>query len=151
MVHQTIEKNSKRLPLLLLCGLLLFVIGQAQAVADVAVIANKSLGVDSISAKEAKKIWLSKTKSMGGTTLKLADLPPGNGARNHFYSKVVKKSESKLKAYWAKIAFSGKGTPPKTFAADAEVVNWVAATPGAVGYVDSGATDGSVKVLMISK
>jgi len=151
MVHQMIERASRRLPLLLLCGSFLFALGQPLAVADVAVIANKSLGVDSISAKEAKRVWLGKTKSLGGSSIKLADLPPGNGSRDHFYRTVVKKSEKKLKAYWAKIAFSGKGTPPKPFGSDGEVVSWVASTPGAVGYVDSGAIDDSVKVLMISK
>ncbi len=122
-----------------------------QAFADVAVVANKGIGVDSITAKEAKKVWLGKSKSLAGTGVKLADLLPGNASRDHFYSTVVKKSEKKLKAYWAKIVFAGKGTPPKAFASDAEVISWVASTPGAVGYVDSAAADDSVKVLMISK
>ncbi len=130
---------------------LVFLVATGQVVADVAVVANKAIGVDSITAKEAKKVWLGKIKSLGGTSLKLADLPKGNGSRDHFYTAVVKKSESKLKAYWAKIVFAGKGTPPKTFASDAEVISWVVSTPGAVGYVESSAADDSVKVLMISK
>lgn len=119
--------------------------------AEVAVIANKDVGVDSITAKEAKKIWLGKTKTLGGTKIKPSDLPIGNASREFFYSKVVKKNEKKLKAYWAKIVFAGKGLPPKELASDAEVLSWVAKTPGAVGYVDGAAADSTVKVLMISQ
>ena len=129
----------------------LFFLMAGQVFADVAVIANKGISVDSISAKEAKKLWLGKSKSLGGTNVKLADLKPGDASREQFYSNVVKKSGKKLKAYWAKIVFSGKGTPPKPFASDADVIGWVAKTPGALGYVDSGAADDSVKVLLIAK
>lgn len=154
MQNHKIDKNrvNTRLPLLLV--LFLFwggLFGSAQAVADIVVIANKSLGVGSISVKEAKRVWLGKIKKLGGISLKLADLPKGNGSRDHFYSKVVKKSEKKLKFYWAKIVFAGKGVPPKILDSDADVISWVASTPGAVGYVDSAIADDSVKVLMVSK
>ncbi|NOY63240.1 MAG: phosphate ABC transporter substrate-binding protein [Gammaproteobacteria bacterium] len=145
-----IKKNRRLIAAVIVLSLLFMVI-TGQAVADVAVVANKGIGVDSISAKEAKKVWLGKTKSLGGTSVKPADLPKGNASRDHFYSHVVKKSEKKLKAYWAKIVFSGKGSPPKPLGSDAEVVSWVASTPGAVGYVDSTAADDSVKVLMVSE
>lgn len=130
---------------------LVFLVVAGQAFADVAVVANKGISIDSITAKVAKKVWLGKTKSLSGTSVKLADLPRGNASRDHFYSTIVKKNEKKLKAYWGKIVFSGKGTPPKVLSSDAEVINWVASTPGAVGYVDSAATNDSVKVLMVSQ
>lgn len=130
---------------------LLFMMATGSVFADVAVVANKGISVDLITAKEAKRVWLAKTKSLGGTSLKLADLPTGNVSREYFYTNVVKKSEKKLKAYWAKIVFAGKGTPPKILGSDADVISWVASTPGAVGYVDSAAVNDSVKVLMVNK
>lgn len=149
MYRKLIKRNTRRViaPLASLC----FLFAAGFAVADVAVVANNGIGVDSITASEAKKLWLGKSKSLGGASVKLADLSPGNASRDHFYSTVVKKNGKKLKAYWAKIVFSGKGTPPKAFASDAEIVNWVAKTPGALGYVDSSAADDSVKVLMLVK
>lgn len=121
--------------------------GMGSALADVVVIGHPGLAVDSVSANEAKKIWLGKTSTLGGETLKVADLPKDAPARGDFYSGVVNKNESQLKAYWAKIVFSGKGTPPKEFGSPEDVVGWVAANPGAVGYVDSAAVNESVKVL----
>ena len=149
MYCELIKRHARRIATSVVS--LFFLVMAGQVFADVVIIANKGVGVESISAKEAKKIWLAKTKSIAGTSVKLADLPKGNASRDHFYSTIVKKSEKKLKAYWAKIVFAGKGTPPKILASDAEVVSWVASTPGALGYVDSAAADDSVKVLKISK
>ncbi len=118
--------------------------------ADVAVVANKSITTDSISKKEAKKIFLGKTKSLGGTSLTLADLPKGDKSRDEFYKNVVKKNGKKLKAYWAKIVFSGKGSPPKSLKSDEEMINWVSSTPGGIGYVNSLSVNNSVKVLLKS-
>ncbi len=149
MYFKMIKVNRQRVTASIIS--LLFLVAAGQAFAEVAVVANKGISVDSVTVKEAKKIWLGKTKSLGGTSVKLADLPKGNASRDHFYTSVVKKSEKKLKAYWAKIIFAGKGSPPKTFGSDAEVISWVASTPGAVGYIESAANNDSVKVLMISK
>lgn len=153
--NKMINKVNKRLPRLfvslLFWATLFLVAGPVQAVAGVSVIAHQSVSLDAITAKEAKKIWLAKTKKINGLTLKLSDLPKGSGSRDYFYSKVVKKSEEKLRAYWAKIVFSGKGVPPKPLSSDDEVVNWVASTPGAMGYVDNAAVNDSVKVLLVGQ
>jgi len=149
-MHCKLFKKNKVKVIAFLIVVAIFVVA-APASADVSVVANKSIGEESISEKQAKKIWLGKTKSLGGVSLKPADLPKGNDSRNKFYKTVVKKNEKKLKAYWARIIFSGKGSPPKLFKSDAEVINWVASTPGAVGYVDSVSINDSVKVLLISK
>ncbi len=119
------------------------------AMADISVIANKNITVDSVTVREAKKIWLGKKRSMqGGGIVKLADLPIGEATRKAFYSSVVKKKEKQLKAYWAKITFTGKGYPPQVFSSESEVVEWVANTPGAMGYVSSAAVNDSVNVLL---
>lgn len=129
--------------------ILLSIFTTGVVLAEVAIIANKGITVDSITPKEARKIWLGKKKSMpGGGTIKLADLPLGNAARKDFYNSIVKKKEKQLKAYWAKITFTGKGYPPQVFDDDAAVVDWVASTPGAMGYVSSDSVTDSVKVLL---
>ncbi|NOY63385.1 MAG: phosphate ABC transporter substrate-binding protein [Gammaproteobacteria bacterium] len=123
--------------------------GSGVASAEVSVIANKGISVGSVTVKEAKRIWLGKKKSMpGGGVIKLADLPIGNAVRRDFYRNLVKKKEKQLKAYWAKITFTGKGYPPQVFGSESEVVEWVASTPGAMGYVSSAAANDSVNVLL---
>ncbi len=133
---------------LMLCWVSLAIPGVASA--ELSIIANKGITTTSVSVAEAKKIWLGKKKSMpGGGVVKLSDLPIVDAIRKEFYSTVVKKKEKQLKAYWAKVTFTGKGYPPQEFDSEAEVVEWVADTPGAMGYVSSAAVNDSVNVLLI--
>jgi ABC-type phosphate transport system substrate-binding protein len=68
--------------------------------------------------------------------------------RADFYKKVTGREAAQVKAAWSRIAFSGKGQPPKDVGDAAGVKKAVAADPKAIGYIDSTAVDGSVKVLL---
>lgn len=76
------------------------------------------------------------------------DLPEAAPARAEFYSKATGREPAQVKATWSRIAFSGKGQPPKELPDAAAVKKAVAADPKAIGYIDKSAVDGSVKVLL---
>jgi len=116
--------------------------------ADVVVIGNKAIATDSLSAKQVSDLWLGKAKFIpGGGKPAVVDQPSGTFVHNDFYKNIVKKNSSQLKAYWAKIVFSGKKLPPTVMMNDASVIGWVASTPGGLGYVDSASVNETVKVL----
>ncbi len=119
---------------------------------DIVVIVNPASGVNSLSLGEAKKIFLIKKKNFpNGEKAKPVEQAEGSATRDIFNNKVLKKNNLQYKAYWSKIIFSGKGIPPKSMADDATVKTFVAATIGAIGYVDSGLVDSSVKVVLTIK
>ncbi len=95
------------------------------------------------SAEQVTNIFLGKANDLTGI-----DLPDGNAVRDVFYHKVTGKDGAQLKAYWAKLVFTGKAQPLKELASDAEVKKFVASNPTAIGYIDKGAVDGSVKVVL---
>ena len=113
-----------------------------QAMAEIAVIVNPGSGVSSLSSGEVKALYLGKSKS-----LKPYDQAKGSKIREEFMDKVVGKSESQFKAYWSKKIFSGKGTPPRVLDSNAAVKSRVAGSVNAIGFIDSGAVDSSVKVV----
>ncbi len=116
--------------------------------ADVAVIGNKSIAADSLTARQISNLWLGKSKFIpGGGKPIVVDQVSGTSVHNDFYKNVVKKNGSQLKAYWAKVVFSGKRAPPMVLMSDADVINWVASTPGGLGYIDSASVNETVKVL----
>jgi hypothetical protein len=45
------------------------------------------------------------------------------------------------------LVFTGKGTPPKVVANDAEVISLISANPNLIGYIDATAVTGTVKVI----
>lgn len=109
--------------------------------AEVAVIVNPGAS-KAPSQSQVANIFLGKDKSMKGVDHK--DWTP---TKDKFYSAVTSKSESQLKSYWSGLVFTGKGQPLPSVAGDAEVVARVAAEADAIGYVDAGAVNDSVKVL----
>jgi len=122
------------------------VLFSASAIADIAVIANSGSSASSMTSKDIKKIFLGKNTSM--TPIDQAE---GSATRNAFYQQVAKKSEAQMKAYWSKMIFSGKATPPGTASDDAAVKAWVVSNKNGIGYIDSSAVDDTVKVLLTVK
>lgn len=81
-----------------------------------------------------------------GSTAVVLDV--SGGARKLFYSEVLKKAPDQVEKYWARMIFTGKSQPPREIG-PAEAKTLVAATPGAISYMDASKVDSSVKVLHI--
>lgn len=123
-------------------GGLLLVAALPALAQSVAVIVNPKHG-GGLSADQVSNIFLGKSADLTGV-----DLPDGNGVREAFYQKVTGKDAAQVKAYWAKLVFTGKAQPLKEMASDADVKKFVAGNPNAIGYIDKGAVDGTVKVIL---
>ena len=124
-------------------------LGACGAQAEIAVIANKSVSVTSITEQQAAAIFLSQLDVLDdGTQLIPIDQQDTQAARDEFYLKVLKKNASQLNAYWSRMIFSGEGQPPKKVADDAAVMALVRANPNVIGYVNASAVNGAVKVLL---
>jgi hypothetical protein len=119
------------------------------AMAELAIIGHPGISLPGITHDQASKAYLGTLNSLDGVNVKPVDQAVGNDARSEFYGKVAGIGEAQLARYWSQRMFSGKGRPPPTVADDAAVKDWVIRTPGGIGYVDSSAVDGSVKVLLI--
>ena len=117
------------------------------ALAAVAVVVHPS-NTAALNAEEISKIYLGRSKSFpdGKAAIPLAQAD-GTGATATFNEKVLNKTGSQIKAYWSKLVFTGKGTPPKELGTDQEVIELVSQNPSVIGYVDKSAVTASVKVV----
>jgi ABC-type phosphate transport system substrate-binding protein len=116
--------------------------------AEVAVIVSASNGNGALDQDTISRIFLGKTSNFpDGSQAIPVDQTEGSASREAFNDKVLGKSSSQLKAYWSRLIFTGKGTPPKESGSDADITALVAKNPNLVGYVDASAVDGSVKVV----
>ena len=132
-----------------------FVIGMAlgfaalSAQAEFVVIVNPKNPAASMSAEQVSQVFLGRSTSFpGGGTAVPVDQKEGAALRDEFYTKVADKNPGQVKAFWAKQMFSGKGQPPKELASSADVKKAVAADPNAIGYIEKGALDGTVKSVL---
>lgn len=118
------------------------------ASAELVVIVGKG-GPDTMTKEQVADVFLGKVSSLpGGAAAAPQDQPDASPLRDEFYTKVSGKSAAQAKAYWSKLAFTGKGTPPPEAANSAAVKKAVAAAPGGIGYVEKSAADATVKVVL---
>ena len=127
---------------------LLMISAASLARAELVVIGHPSLPVNELDLQKVKDIWLGKVKHLASNApVRPIDQGPGSKVRDDFYMKSLDKSPQQVKAYWARVTFTGKDEPPLNLGDDAAVRAWVANHPDAIGYVDSAAADSSIKVL----
>lgn len=136
MLHAT-KQTLRLLGLLSLLGIAL------PTTADVVVVAGAGSSAANLSKEQIADIFLGKS-----TALTPLDQPESSPLRDEFYTKVTGKSAAQAKSYWAKLAFTGKGTPPKEGANSAEIKKALAGSPNLIGYIEKSAVDGSVKTLL---
>lgn len=130
---------------LVLCVLFLF---SNVAFADFAIIVHPS-NDSSFDESVITRIYTGKEKSFSnGNTIIPVSQEEKNTATEQFNSKLLNKSASQLRAYWSKLIFTGKGTPPKALENDAEVIKMVATNPNTIGFVSTSAVSGDVKVVL---
>lgn len=121
----------------------------AAALADVVVVVSAKSPVGSLTADQVSQIFLGKTRTFpGGAQAVPIDQAEDAKPHDEFYQKVAGKSAAQIKMYWANMAFSGTGKPPKDVAGNADVKKLVGDNPNLIGYIDKGAVDGSVKVVL---
>lgn len=104
---------------------------------DPIVIANKNVPVSSLTRAEAQNIFLGKNVMWpGGKKISIAVLKEG-AVHESFLKDVLAKNASQFDITWKQAIFTGKGRPPKTVGTEAEMVQFVSSTDGAVGYIGS--------------
>lgn len=91
-----------------------------------------------------KKIFVDRK----GQRLVPVNLPPESALRVAFIHTVIHLPDGQLEDYWNRQYFQGV-SPPYVLASQQAVVRFVAATPGAVGYVATCHVDSSVRVVLM--
>lgn len=140
----------KRALMLLALALAVFPASRVQA-QEFQIVVNASVGIDAISKKDLSKVFQKKASKIGGVKAAPVDLDKGSDVRKAFSKAVHGRSVNAIESYWQQQIFAGKNVPPDQKAGDADVLDYVRSTPGAVGYVSAGAAVGDgVKVITIS-
>ena len=123
---------------------------QSASAQDYKVIVNSGVAVSDLSADQAAKIFLKQTdKFASGTAAVPVYQVKASAIRSAFDKAVLGKTVAAVETFWQQQIFSGKEVPPPTKATDDEVVSFVKATPGGIGYVSAAAAVAGVKVVAI--
>jgi ABC-type phosphate transport system substrate-binding protein len=137
------NKTSRRGLWLLFLGVLM-TIRPAGAAEEFVVIVNAANPVTSVGTGQLSSLFLKKlTQWSGGLPAVPVDLGSESPVRESFSHQVHHKGTAAVKAYWQQMIFSGREVPPPEKASAREVVAFVSANRGGVGYVPAGTPLGS--------
>ncbi|MBC3930246.1 hypothetical protein [Undibacterium curvum] len=127
--------------LLLLCG---------RAHAELVVIANPYSGIDKLSKDEVINLYMGRTRKFAnGLSALPIDLKNAEHEKAQFYALLVGKEVAEINSYWARLRFSGQGSPPLQAESMEEVVRIVAENKAAIGYVDKKKLDKRVRLIYV--
>lgn len=117
--------------------------------ADVQIIANDAVKDAALSSDELKRIFLETKSSLSDGSRVEPVLGTGGATHDAFLREYIGKTDTALRSYYKSLVFTGKGSIPKSFATDSEVISYVAKTKGAVGYVSASANPSGVKRISV--
>lgn len=116
--------------------------------AETLVVASSASSLAALSKTEVRQLYMGNASSAGGAKVMVLDMPEGSEQRKSFYASVAGKSEAQLKSYWARMIFTGKGTPPKQVRGPKDMARTLKANPQALGYVREEDLQPGMKVLL---
>lgn len=132
-----------------LLALFWFSTAESAVAADLVVIVNPQSGVQKMTQAEVASIYTAKTRQLpSGVAALPLDMNIEAEARKDFYQRLLGKSVAEINAYWARLLFSGRATPPHQMFDAAAIVETVAQNKGAIAYVERDKIDKRVRVVL---
>lgn len=115
---------------------------------ELVVIVNPQSGVEQLSKAEVINIFMGRQKKLpSGATALAIDLTSSNAEKQHFYLRLVNKELSEINSYWARLIFSGQGSPPRQTETTEEVLDIIENNKGAIGYIERAKANQRVKIV----
>lgn len=125
-----------------------FVDGRA-ADRDWVVIVHPANPVHAMKRSDLERVWRRSTKFWAdGSAVVPLNLPGGQPLREAFQQAVLRSDDEELAQWWNRAYFQGV-SPPVVLQTGAAVKAYVAATPGAIGYIPAADADATVRILEV--
>ncbi|MBN1627161.1 MAG: substrate-binding domain-containing protein [Deltaproteobacteria bacterium] len=116
---------------------------------DIVIIGNQSVAESKLSKQDVKNIYLGRKTFWSGKK-KIVFVTLGNADLSvKFLAEYINMIPSRYADYWLNKVYTGQGSPPRSFASDKEMIDFVARTEGAIGYVSSGKGLDNVKIFAV--
>ncbi|MCG8312392.1 MAG: hypothetical protein MI976_04175 [Pseudomonadales bacterium] len=116
--------------------------------AEIAVIVNAHNDTPELENRDVINLFMGRNLYFedGSLAFRL-DQSPTSATRQEFYQTLMGKSVAEINAYWARLLFTGRASPPQTLSGAESVLEAVRKNINAIGYVNAEDLDGSVKVV----
>ena len=117
---------------------------QAEVI-SVVVNSESKLTAASVKKKDIRSLFLGKASNINGVSLSPVAQSRNRSITLIFNNDVLGKSSDKMRAYWSRVMFSGKASPPPELEDDQAVKMHVARNKDAISYMKKSMVDDTVK------
>ncbi|MPY22854.1 hypothetical protein FM037_03925 [Shewanella psychropiezotolerans] len=130
-------------------GLLILMLTQPiRAEGELLVVVSRESRVDSLTKSEVVDLFMGRYVNFpNGDKAKVFDLAPKSEIKGLFYQRLVNRTEAQIDAYWARLLFSGRNTPPKKTESPGQLIHEIMSSSHAIGYISSQDLTDSLKVV----
>jgi ABC-type phosphate transport system substrate-binding protein len=118
---------------------------------DVTIIANKGVAASQITEAQLHDIFTGARSRFADGSRAIPVVLKGGPVHEVFLKNHVSDSPDEFRTRWRKMVFTGEGAMVKEFGSEAALLEYVAATPGAIGYVSRLPDGSAVKVLQVTR
>ena len=103
---------------------------------DLVVVVLRENGVPALSRAEVFDIFMGRSRSLpDGRRVVPLDLGEGSILRDRFYQEVLERSPAQVRAHWARLLFTGRGSPPRSVDSLDEVLLAMKQNPQSIAYL----------------
>ncbi len=146
--HQIMERVIMSQPRRMLIPLIPIAMHMESATADETLIVKNGLVITSIDEESFRNIFLGK-KTTWDDGAHVVVVVLKDGPSQDQLLQLLSKSPSQFLIAWKKRVFTGKGTMPEIVESQEALVNAVAKTPGAIGFIDKEKLTDGVKPISL--
>ncbi|MBZ5577043.1 MAG: hypothetical protein LAP40_10835 [Acidobacteriia bacterium] len=133
----------------LLGGLVVLVCAGLAAGSEVMVVANSSVKASHVDPSSLRDIFLGEKFSLPEGSKVTPVLLKNGPIHRAFLAAYIGKSEAGFQAGWRNMVFTGRGSLLKTFDSEEALLDYVAKTPGAIGYASNTGGRANVKAISV--
>ncbi|MEK6669091.1 hypothetical protein [Aquabacterium sp.] len=119
----------------------------APGLAGAAVVIVAHGNVRKLDVTQVQRIYTGRLVELAGQALLPVNQAPGSLMRQRFLNDYLQQDEDRYTAYWTVRRYVGKGVPPRELASVAEVIAYIANTPGAIAYLDDSEVPAGMNVV----
>jgi hypothetical protein len=115
---------------------------------DLVVVVNKLNPMQSLTKSEVIDIYMGRYLTFpDGSPVQPLDLKSNSKLKENFYLTLVNQNGRKVNAYWSRLLFSGRATPPLEVSSVAEALQQVIEAKSKMAYIPQSAVTNSVRVV----
>ena len=117
---------------------------------DLVVVVANSSEVAASAPDDLREIFLGTQHSLPNGLRVIPVLLKSGPVHESFLKSYLGKSAEGFRTWWLQIVFTGQGLLPKSFASEADLVDYVGRTPGAIGYAMRASVKTTVKCIPVT-